>query len=193
MEIGLGKERELVEDLKQEAYEAVKELLEAARAKKGQLLVIGCSTSEITGEKIGTASKPEVAETVFEGLRTAAEEQGVEIAAQCCEHLNRALIMERDAAQKRGYEPVNVVPQPKAGGSMATAAYRYFKDPVAVEHIRADVGMDIGETMIGMHLKEVAVPVRISQKTIGKANLICARTRPKYIGGGRAHYDEELE
>ena len=87
---------------------------------------------------------------------------------------------------------VNVVPQPKAGGSFATAAYAAFSDPVAVEHIRADAGMDIGDTLIGMHLKEVAVPVRLSVKTVGEAPLVCARTRPKFIGGCRAVYDEHL-
>ena len=114
------------------------------------------------------------------------------LAAQCCEHLNRALILEREAAEKFGYDPVNVVPQTKAGGSFATAAYKAFEQPVAVEHIKAGAGMDIGDTLIGMHLKDVAVPVRIRTKEIGDAHVVCARTRPKFIGGARAGYDEEL-
>ena len=116
-------------------------------------------------------------------------EKGVYLAAQCCEHLNRALILEEECALKYGYEPVCVVPQPKAGGSFATAAWKHFTSPVAVEHIRAHAGLDIGGTLIGMHLRDVAVPVRLSQKTVGEAILLCARTRPKFIGGSRAHYE----
>ena len=114
------------------------------------------------------------------------------MAAQCCEHLNRALIIEAEAAEKFGYLPVNAVPRPKAGGSFATAAYKAFKNPVAVEKISAKAGMDIGETLIGMHIAPVCVPLRISVKKIGEANLICARSRLKFIGGARAVYNEEL-
>lgn len=181
-----------MENLKQSAYAAAIELLEMAKLEKGSLLVVGCSTSEVAGNRIGTASTPQLAEEVFAGISEAAESRGVFLAAQCCEHLNRALILERQAAQARGYETVNVVPQPKAGGSFATAAYKHFREPVAVEHIQADAGMDMGDTFIGMHLKDVAVPVRISVSQIGHAHLTCARTRPKYIGGERAHYDEAL-
>ena len=116
--------------------------------------------------------------------------KGIYLAAQCCEHLNRALILETEAAEKYGYEPVNVMPQPKAGGSFATAAWQAFADPVAVEHIAAHAGMDIGDTLIGMHLKDVAVPVRLSIRQIGEAHLVCARTRRKFVGGVRAVYDE---
>lgn len=175
-----------------EAYRAAKELIEVAKLKKGQILVIGCSTSEVAGAGIGTFSSPEVAEVVFGGIYQATEEAGVFLAAQCCEHLNRALILEEEAAERYGYESVNVVPQPKAGGSFATAAYKAFEHPVAVEHIRAYAGMDIGDTLIGMHLKDVAVPVRIRTKEIGDAHVVCARTRPKFIGGERAVYDGEL-
>ena len=174
------------------AHDAAEELISIAKLKEHDLLVVGCSTSEAAGQKIGTDSRPEMAEEIFSGIRDAAEEKGVYLAAQCCEHLNRALILEEEAAEARGYEPVNVVPQPKAGGSFATAAYRNFSHPVAVEHIRADAGMDIGDTLIGMHLKDVAVPVRLRITKIGSAHLVCARTRPKFIGGERAHYDEKL-
>ena len=174
----------------EEAYRAAKELLETAKLERGDLFVVGCSTSEVAGAGIGTFSSPELAEVVFGGVYQATEEAGVFLAAQCCEHLNRALILEREAAKKYGYEIVNVIPQPKAGGSFATAAFKAFEAPVAVEHIRAHAGMDIGDTLIGMHLRDVAVPVRIRTKEIGDAHVVCARTRAKYIGGGRAIYDE---
>ncbi len=176
----------------EEAYRAAKEILEAADLEEGALFVVGCSTSEVGGASIGTFSSPELAEMVFGGIYQATQEAGVYLAAQCCEHLNRALILEKEAAVRFGYEVVNVVPQPKAGGSFATAAYKAFERPVAVEHIKAAAGMDIGNTLIGMHLKDVAVPVRIRTKQIGDANVICARTRPKFIGGMRAMYDEEI-
>ncbi len=175
----------------EEAYRAAKELLTAANLREGQILVVGCSTSEVGGVTIGTFSSPELAEAVFGGIYQAAQEAGVYLAAQCCEHLNRALILEREAAEKYGYEQVNVVPQPKAGGSFATAAYKALECPAAVEHIKAHAGMDIGDTLIGMHLKDVAVPVRIRTNQIGDAHVVCARTRPKFIGGVRAIYDED--
>lgn len=181
---------ELLEKLEQESYEAACEIIEMAHLKKGSLFVVGCSTSEVIGGKIGTASSPETAQAVFNGIYRATRENGVYLAAQCCEHLNRALILEAEAAEKYGYEEVNVVPQPKAGGSFATAAYHAFAEAVAVEHIKAHAGMDIGDTLIGMHLKDVAVPVRISRKQIGEAHVVCARTRAKFIGGSRAIYDE---
>lgn len=175
----------------EEAYRAAKEILEIAGLKEGQLFVVGCSTSEVAGAGIGSFSSPELAEVVFGGVYQATQEVGVYLAAQCCEHLNRALVLEEDAAEKYGYEIVNVIPQPKAGGSFATAAYKAFETPVAVEHIKAHAGMDIGDTLIGMHLKDVAIPVRVRTTQIGDAHVVCARTRAKYIGGGRALYDEE--
>ncbi|MCD8104343.1 MAG: TIGR01440 family protein [Lachnospiraceae bacterium] len=183
---------EYLEQLVREASRAAKELLDAASLKEEQILIIGCSTSEVAGERIGSYSSPQMAEAVFAGIYKVAREHGIFLAAQCCEHLNRALIMEKRAARKYGYEPVNVIPQPKAGGSFATAAWRHFAEPVAVEHIRAHAGIDIGDTLIGMHLREVAVPVRIQQKTIGAAHVVCARTRYKFVGGARAVYDETL-
>ena len=176
----------------EEAYRAAKEILEIARPEQGQLMVVGCSTSEVGGAGIGTFSSPEVAEVVFGGIYQATQEAGVYLAAQCCEHLNRALIIEKEAAEVYGLEIVNVVPQPKAGGSFATAAYKAFEHPVAVEHVRAHVGIDIGDTLIGMHLRDVAVPVRIRTRQIGDAHVVCARTRAKYIGGSRAAYDDAI-
>ncbi len=176
--------------IKQEAFSAAKEIIEIGKLKKGQILVIGCSTSEVIGDKIGTNSSPDTANEIFEGIYEAANEYGVFVAAQCCEHLNRAIIVEADAVPNGEY--VNVVPQPKAGGSFATAAYKAFKNPVALEEIKADAGLDIGSTLIGMHLKKVAVPVRLKNNKIGNATLTAARVRPKFIGGERAHYNEDL-
>ncbi|MDO4292266.1 MAG: TIGR01440 family protein [Eubacteriales bacterium] len=178
-------------DMWKTAYEAARELIDTAGLKPGQLLVVGCSTSEVGGERIGTFSSVGLAEQVFGGIWEAAREAEVYLAAQCCEHLNRALILEEEAAERYGCEPVNVVPQPKAGGSFATQAWKAFSSPVAVEHIRAHAGMDIGDTLIGMHLRDVAVPVRLSVQKIGEAHLVCARTRRKFIGGARAVYEEE--
>ncbi|MBQ8600765.1 MAG: TIGR01440 family protein [Clostridia bacterium] len=182
----------MVQDFENQAYTAARELIALAKLKEGALLVVGCSSSEVLGEKIGTHSALEVGEAIVCGIGRACREAGVALAAQCCEHLNRALILERAIAEKRGYEIVNVLPQPKAGGSFATSAYARMADPVAVEKISADAGLDIGGTLIGMHLKTVAVPVRLSQKTIGSAVLLAARTRPKCIGGTRAVYNEDL-
>ncbi len=181
---------DLLQRLEQEGYRAAEEIIKIANLKKGNIFVVGCSTSEVLGSKIGTASSPEAAKAVFAGIYRATQEAGVYLAAQCCEHLNRSLIIESEAAEKYGYEEVNVVPQPKAGGSFATAAYHTFACPAAVEHLKAHAGMDIGDTLIGMHLKDVAVPVRISVKTIGEAHVVCARTRAKFVGGVRAMYDE---
>lgn len=175
----------------EEAYRAAKELLELAQPQENQILVVGCSTSEVGGAGIGTFSSPDLAEVVFGGVYQATQEAGIYLAAQCCEHLNRAVILEKEAAERYGYEAVNVVPQPKAGGSFATAAYKAFEHPVAVEHVRAHAVLDIGDTLIGMHLREVAVPVRIRTKQIGDAHVVCARTRPKFIGGERAVYDRD--
>lgn len=175
-----------------EAYSAAKEILEIANPEKNDIFVVGCSTSEVGGAGIGTFSSPELAEAVFGGIYQAVQEAGVYLAAQCCEHLNRALIIEKEAAKMYGLDTVNVVPQPKAGGSFATAAYKAFEHPVAVEHVKAHVGMDIGDTLIGMHLRDVAVPVRIRTHQIGDAHVVCARTRAKFIGGERAAYDSEM-
>ena len=180
---------DFIYNVKNEAEKAVTELLEISKIKSGEIFVIGCSTSEILGSKIGTNSAYDVADAIFTSIYPICLKHGVFIAAQCCEHLNRALIIEREAANKFSYEPVWVIPKPKAGGSFATAAYTHFHDPVAVEHVKARAGIDIGGTLIGMHLADVAVPVRLSINKIGQANIICSRIRPKYIGGPRAVYE----
>lgn len=166
------------------------ELREKAGLKAGNIMVVGCSTSEVLGSTIGTNSNPDTAGHIFQALHDFSKEHGIYIAIQCCEHLNRAIITERAAVPNGEY--VNVVPQPKAGGSLATKAYANFTDPVALEEIKADAGFDIGFTLIGMHLKQVAVPVRLENNKIGEALIIAARTRPKFIGGIRAIYNEDI-
>ena len=179
----------MYELIMQEASRAMRELLEKASWRKGDIVVVGCSSSEIVGENIGKGSTPEAAKAVVDAILPLLRERGLFLAAQCCEHLNRALIIERECADKYGYEPVCVVPKPKAGGSFATAAWAAFDEPTAVEHVRAVAGLDIGSTLIGMHLKDVAVPLRLSVKAIGSAYLTAAYTRPKLIGGIRAQYE----
>ena len=179
---------ELMTELMKASHQAAEELLDKAGLRPGDILVVGCSTSEVVGGTIGKASNLGAAEAIYQGIASACRKREVFLAAQCCEHLNRALIVERDCVRQYGLEEVCVIPQPKAGGSFASICWERFHEPVAVERIRAHGGMDIGGTLIGMHLREVAVPVRLSTDRIGHALLLCARTRPKYIGGSRAVY-----
>lgn len=174
----------------QQTKAVIEELGEKAMLKQGDIVVIGCSTSEVIGSKIGTNSSPEIAEVLFNALNEYAAQKNIYLAFQCCEHLNRAIVVEKEAVPFA--ETVNVVPQPKAGGSLATQAYKSFKNPVVLEQIKADAGIDIGLTLIGMHLKKVAVPVRLDNNIIGEALIVAARTRPKFIGGVRAVYDENM-
>ena len=173
-----------------QTLQIVEQLLKVADLQKGQVLVVGCSTSEVAGEAIGSHSSMELAGEIVDALLPLLSQQGIFLAAQCCEHLNRALIVEQAAAERYGWEPVWVVPRPKAGGSFATTVYERLEHPVAVEHIRAHAGIDIGDTLIGMHLRDVAVPVRMPPGVIGGARVVCARTRPKLVGGARAYYGE---
>ena len=172
---------------------AVLELLEAAKLDAGDILVVGCSSSEVKEQAIGSASSEDIGSWIFQSLQNVLQPRGIYLAAQCCEHLNRALVLEEAAAKKYGYSRVNAVPRLKAGGSFATAAYASFEKPYVVESIQASAGIDIGDTLIGMHLRPVAVPVRISFDQIGGAHLTLARTRPKSIGGERAVYDPALK
>lgn len=182
----------MLEELRVQTEKAVDEFIEKSKIKAGDLVVVGCSSSEICGDRIGSNSNLDVARTVFDTIYDKLREKGIFLAAQCCEHLNRAVIVERRTAEKQGLDEVNVIPQPKAGGSFATTAWSRFTDPVAVEKIRADAGMDIGGTLIGMHIKEVVVPLHLDIRYIGKATLICARRRPKFVGGRRAVYNQDL-
>ena len=180
----------MYEEITAQARQAITELLEQANLKPGALLVIGCSSSEMVGKRIGKGSSMEAAQAAFRGIYPVLQSHGIHLAVQCCEHLNRALILEESVALAKGYEIVNVMPQPHAGGSFAVTAWNNFENPVAVETIQADAGLDIGGTLIGMHLRRVAVPVRLSLDHIGDALILCARTRPKYIGGLRAMYQD---
>ena len=183
----------MFEQEQQDAVRVVEEFLGQAKLKKGDLVVIGCSTSEIASHRIGSYSNADLGEAVFLAMQGAFAKEEISIATQCCEHLNRALIIEADLARELRLDIVNVVPQPKAGGSFATCAYKNMKEPVAVEYLQADAGLDIGDTFIGMHIKPVAVPVRLSVKSVGEAHLTAVRRRPKSIGGERAVYNPDLK
>ncbi len=177
-------------EITEAAKTAVSELIQIADLQRGDLFVIGCSSSEVAGGIIGHNSSLDAARAVYNGIKPILDAHGIYLCAQCCEHLNRAIIIEAEAARKYGYEPVCVIPQPKAGGSFATTVWKDAISPVAVEQIAAHAGIDIGGTLIGMHLRAVAVPVRLSLSRIGEANILAARTRPKFIGGCRAVYEE---
>jgi len=181
-----------VEKIRRQAAACMETLLEAANLTPGSLIVIGCSTSEVIGKKIGSESSPQAAEAIFQGIYPLAESHQLRLAAQCCEHLNRALVVEKETAEKFGFEPVTVIPVNQAGGSWATYVYSQFKHPVVVENLNghlAYAGIDIGETCIGMHLRPVAVMVRMPEPYIGEARVTMVRTRPKLIGGERAKYE----
>lgn len=182
----------MIEEIEKESKEIIEEFFEEVSKKteirKGSILVVGCSTSEVLGGRIGKESSLEVAESIYNGFKNELDKRGIYLVSQCCEHLNRALVIEREVAERLGLEIVSAVPQMHAGGSFPVTVYKNMKEPVLVEEVKADFGLDIGDTLIGMHLKKVAVPVRLSTKTLGKANLTCAYTRPKYIGGERAKY-----
>lgn len=175
-------------EIQENTRKAVEELLAVANLEPEDVFVVGCSTSEVLGKHIGTAGSLEVAEAIFNGLHDQIEAKGLHLAVQCCEHLNRALVVEKEVAKKYNWDRVSVIPHAHAGGSFATYVFDQFKNPVMVEHIVAQAGIDIGDTFIGMHLKHVAVPVRVNVKTIGEAHVTVARTRPKLIGGERAKY-----
>ena len=181
-------------EIREQSAKATAQVCDAAKLRAGDLFVVGCSSSEVCGEKIGTHSSVEVAEAIFEGIYSVLHERDIYLAAQCCEHLNRALVVERAACERFGLDEVNVIPQPKAGGSFATTTYKRFADPVAVETLKqsAYAGMDIGGTLIGMHIKPVVVPLRIEGKHIGEAIVLCARRRANFVGGSRAVYNEKL-
>ena len=180
----------MYKQIAEQARSAISELLEESRPQRGEIVVVGCSSSEIKGERIGKGSAPEIGRVVIDSVLPVLRESGIYLAAQCCEHLNRALVLERAAAESLGYETVNAVPQPNAGGSFAAAAFAAFSEPVLVEHIKAAAGLDIGCTLIGMHLRDVAVALRIKNNRIGEAFVLAAKTRPKYTGGSRTQYSE---
>lgn len=177
-----------LEEVRSQVTRAAADLFAAAALQRGQVMVVGCSTSEVAGARIGTAGSEAVAHAILEPLWDVTQAHGIYLACQCCEHLNRALVVQEEAAERYGWEQVSVVPVPKAGGSFAARAMRHMPGAVVVEEIRAHAGLDIGSTLIGMHLRRVAVPVRLSIDMVGHARLTAARTRPKLIGGERAVY-----
>ncbi|MBR6530832.1 MAG: TIGR01440 family protein [Clostridia bacterium] len=178
--------------IQEQVKTAFSELLAVAKPQRGDLVVVGCSSSEVAGGIIGKNSSADAAKAVYEALQPLLDEAGLFLAVQCCEHLNRALIVEREYALSHGLELVNVVPHAHAGGAFATYAYHAMKAPCAVMSVKAQLGLDVGQTLIGMHLARVAVPVRTSVKQIGGALLTCARTRLPFVGGERARYDSDL-
>ncbi|WP_251443107.1 TIGR01440 family protein [Veillonella intestinalis] len=178
--------------IKEAVTAAITELIVVSHLTAGDVVVVGCSTSEVRGSRIGTDSAEEVGATIIAALLAVLEPKQIALAVQCCEHLNRALVIEKSVARNRGWAICNAVPQLHAGGAASMAAYNQFEAPVVVEAIEADAGLDIGDTFIGMHLKPVVVPVRLGVKQIGGAHVTAARIRPKYIGGSRAAYDEAL-
>ncbi|MFE8698060.1 TIGR01440 family protein [Cytobacillus sp. FJAT-53684] len=184
---------EFIHEWEKQLSSIIHEFAEQVPLTNKHLFVVGCSTSEVAGKKIGTAGTEKVAEMIFSQVKKLQEQTGVALAFQCCEHLNRALVVERQIAEEKQLAEVSVIPVRKAGGAMATYAFEHFEDPVMVEHITADAGIDIGDTFIGMHLKHVAVPVRTAQKSVGEAHVTLAKTRPKLIGGARAVYDGSPE
>lgn len=182
---------ENLSEISRQTEKIIAELLASRPQKKGSVFVIGCSSSEVAGGSIGKDSSTEIGKAIFETAERILAEKGIFLACQCCEHLNRALVVERECAEKYSLDEVSVVPWIHGGGSFATAAYYGFKEPVVVEHIKATAGIDIGSTLIGMHLKEVAVPVHPEQKFVGKAYVTAAYSRPRLIGGERAKYTAE--
>jgi uncharacterized protein (TIGR01440 family) len=179
-----------LDDWQKDLVHLVEDFCAQANVNKDDIVVIGCSTSEVIGEKIGTAGSEEVANMIFHTLTAQLKETtGAHLAFQCCEHLNRAIVMEKEAARANRFEEVSVIPVRQAGGAMATFAYNHMENPVVVESIKADAGIDIGDTFIGMHLKHVAVPLRSKIKQLGSAHVTMAKTRPKLIGGSRAVYE----
>lgn len=182
----------MYEKIKEQTLNVFTELIEKANLKSGDLIVLGCSTSVVTGSIIGTGSNPDCSEEMYNSFYPLLKEKGIYLAAQCCEHLERALVVEREYAEKHNLEIVNVIPVPKAGGSNATTAYKTFSSPVVVDGVKADAGIDIGGTLVGMHIRRVAVPLKMENNKIGNASVICARSRPRFVGGERAVYDKNL-
>jgi uncharacterized protein (TIGR01440 family) len=182
-----------MEQIKNQLASALSEFEKTTNFEQGDIFVVGCSTSEVLGNRIGSAGSLECANVIFETVNCFCKKHGIFLAAQCCEHLNRALVIEKEAYVKNFMtNRVNAIPHAHAGGSFATAAYAGFEAPYVVDSVSAVAGIDIGDTFIGMHLKNVAVPVRVGISSIGEAHLTLARTRCKFVGGERAIYDPKL-
>ncbi|PCS00383.1 hypothetical protein RT41_GL001270 [Lactococcus fujiensis JCM 16395] len=163
-------------------------MLEQAQIKAGQIFVLGLSSSEVNGGRIGKASSAEIGEVIVGTIYKTLKAKGIYLAVQGCEHLNRALLVEEELAEKKDYDVVSVIPQLHAGGSGQVAAYKLFDRPVEIEHVTAFAGLDIGDTAIGMHVKHVQIPIRPVLKELGGAHVTALKSRPKLIGGERAKY-----
>ena len=183
----------MLEQVRNEAKAAALEICQVAKLRKGQILVVGCSTSEVTGHKVGSYSSPELGQAIYDGIQEALQPQGIYLAAQCCEHLNRALVMEQKVLDERRLTQVNVMPVPKAGGSTGAAAYLRFEEPAVAMAIQAEAAIDVGDTLVGMHIRPVAVPLRMPQENykVGEAHVVMAYSRLPYIGGERAQYPKK--
>ncbi len=182
-------------DTKQSIASALRECLEdlaqEAGLKEGSLVVVGASTSEVLGRRIGTATSVDLGQVLVDEVLAFFTSLGCDVAFQCCEHLNRSLVLSRSVAESRGYNQVFAIPVPGAGGAVASCAYFALPDACLVSQVSADAGIDIGDTLIGMHLRRVAVPVRGRRNQIGNAHVTMARSRPPLVGGSRAVYDEQ--
>jgi uncharacterized protein (TIGR01440 family) len=167
---------------------AIRELIEIVEPDSGEIFILGGSTSEIQGKEIGSATDLKLGKKIIEVIMEIMAEYELYLAVQGCEHINRSLVIEKKCQLLNHFSEVNVIPQRHAGGAFATEAFELFDEPVTVENMEADLGIDIGDALIGMHLKNVAVPVRLTIKEIGEAHLTAARTRLKLVGGVRAKY-----
>ena len=183
--------RDLLEQLKLQTEQLLKEFFAKVCMPQESILVVGCSTSEVLGQHIGQGGTIQVAQVILSSLLASVQERDIFLAIQCCEHLNRALVVEKNCQMRYNLEQVSAYPIATAGGSMAACAMQLYKQPVLVESIQAQAGIDIGQTLIGMHLQKVAVPIRLEITKIGQAQLTCAYTRPKLIGGPRAVYSPQ--
>lgn len=182
--------QELTEEINRVLDAAVEALVQAGRMAPGSMIVLGCSTSEVAGARIGKGSVPELGEIIARAMLDACHKRGLSAAFQCCEHLNRAIVMEQDALDQRRLMQVRAIPQPKAGGSVPAAAWKMLKSPALAMSVQAEAGIDIGDTLVGMHIRPVAVPLRMEYGSVGHANLVMAYSRLPYIGGSRAVYEE---
>ena len=178
------------EVIARQAHDAMEELLERAKLPKGALVVVGCASSEIMGSNIGKGSTPDAAEAVYSTVAPLLSERGLYLAAQCCEHLNRCVVMEKETLRDYGCTQVKAIPQPKAGGSVPAAAWKMLREPALALAVQADAAIDVGDTLVGMHIRPVAVPLRGAYRRLGEANLVQAYSRLPYIGGARAVYEE---
>lgn len=180
-----------VEQLARETQAITRDILEKSAIVTGQVFVLGLSSSEVAGGLIGKNSNAEIGRIIVQAVLEETKKRGLYLAVQGCEHVNRALVVEKEYAERKDLEIVNVLPSLHAGGSGQVAAFELMSDPVEVEEIVAHAGLDIGDTAIGMHVKRVQVPLVPFQRELGGAHVTALASRPKLIGGARAHYQAD--